>query len=68
MSDRVRIKFVRPYSAYRRGSVIEMDRGPAKSLLIAGIATLEQQPQLLETTMAEPAEIRTADVPRRRRK
>ena len=69
MSDRIRIRFLRPYSVYRRGNVIEMDRGPAKSLIYAQIAAVDEQPQLVETATLELSEARTADTtPRRRRK
>ena len=46
--DQARIRFVRPYQAYRRGDVIVMDRGPAKSLVLHGYAVnhVEEQPLL----------------------
>lgn len=65
--DQSRIRFVRPYQAYRRGDVIVMDRGPAKSLILHGYAVnhAEEQP-LLEVAMVEHRDVETADAPRRR--
>jgi hypothetical protein len=68
MSDRIKVAFLRPFRAYRRGDVIEMDRGPAKSWVIAGIvAPVEHEQRLIEeATVARQVE--TADAPRRRRR
>ena len=65
--DQAKIRFVRPYQAYRRGDVIVMDRGPAKSLILHGYAInhVEEQP-LLEVAMVERQDVETADAPRRR--
>jgi len=65
--DQARIRFVRPYQAYRRGDVIVMDRGPAKSLILHGYAInhVEEQP-LLEVAMVEHRDVETADAPRKR--
>ena len=65
--DQARIRFVHPYQAYRRGDVIVMDRGPAKSLILHGYAVnhVEEQP-LLEVAMVEHRDAETADAPRRR--
>lgn len=72
MSDRVSVRFLRPFRAYRRNDVIpNMDIGQARSWQKAGLVQIvtESQQPLLEVAMAEPREIRTADAtPRRRRK
>lgn len=68
-SDRISVRFIRPYQAYRRGDVVEMDRGPAKSWVAAGIVVpvVEQQP-MLEVAMVEQRNTETADAPRRRKR
>jgi len=68
MSDRIKVQFARPFRVYRKGDVIEMDRGPAKSWMIAGIVTpvLEEQRLIEEAVLEHRAE--TADVPRRRKR
>jgi len=67
--DQARIRFVRPYQAYRRGDVIVMDKGPAKSLVLHGYAVqhVEEQP-LLEVATAEHRDVETADALRRRKR
>jgi hypothetical protein len=67
--DQARVRFVRPYQAYRRGDVIVMDKGPAKSLVLHGYAVehVEEQP-LLEVATAEHRDVETADAPRRRKR
>lgn len=68
-ADQMQIRFIRPYQAYRRGDVITMDRGPAKSLVLHGYALehVEEQ-QLLEVATAERRDVETADAPRRRKR
>jgi hypothetical protein len=67
--DQARIRFVRPYQAYRSGDVIVMDKGPAKSLVLHGYAVnhVEELP-LLEVATAEHRDVETADAPRRRKR
>jgi hypothetical protein len=67
--DQSRIRFVRPYQAYRRGDVIVMDKGPAKSLVLHGYAVqhVEDQP-LLEVATVDRRDVETADAPRRRKR
>jgi hypothetical protein len=67
--DQSRIRFAKPFRAYRRGDVIVMDRGPAKSLVLSGYAELvaDEQP-LLEAAVVERRDIETADAPRRRKR
>jgi hypothetical protein len=68
-TDQLKIRFVRPYQAYRRNDVLVMDRGPAKSLILHGYATehVEDQ-QLLEVAAVERRDVETADAPRRRKR
>jgi len=67
--DQARIRFLRPYQAYRRGDVIVMDKGPAKSLVLHGYAVqhVEELP-LLEVATVEHRDVETADAPRRRKR
>jgi hypothetical protein len=68
-TDRIRIRFVKPYGVYRKGDVLEMDRGPARSWVIAGIVELvgERQPEL--ELAVERRDVETADAtPRRKRR
>ena len=68
MSDRMKVQFLRPFRAYRKGDVIEMDRGPAKSWVQAGVvAPFEQEQRVIEEAMVE-RRAETADAPRRRRR
>lgn len=67
MSDRIKVRFLRPFRVYRRGDVIEMDAGPARSWMAAGIVGLVgEEQQLLEVAMVENRATETADAPRRR--
>ena len=65
----MKLRFVRPHGAYRKGDVIEYPRGPAKSLLLAGICEplVEEQP-LLEAAVVEHRNVETADAKMRRRR
>lgn len=67
--DHMKLRFVRPHGAYRKGDVIEYPRGPAKSLLLAGICEplVEEQP-LLEAAVVEHRNVETADAKMRRRR
>jgi len=68
MSDRIKVQFLRPFRAYRKGDVIEMDRGPAKSWVLAGVVVpFEQEQRVIEDAMVE-RRAETADEPRRRRR
>jgi hypothetical protein len=67
--DQMRIRFIRPYQAYRRGDVITMDKGPAKSLVLHGYALQHvDEQQLLEVAAVERRDVETADAPRRRKR
>lgn len=64
--DYVRLRFLRPHGAYRKGDIISYPRGPAKSLVISGDCEyVREEPQLLEVAMVEQR-TETADAPRRR--
>lgn len=63
----MKIRLVRAHGVYRRGSVLDMDDGPANELLRRGIAVIEPQQELLETAAVE-VQTRKADAtPRRKR-
>lgn len=67
LPDHVRLRFLRPHGAYRKGDIIEYPRGPAKSLVIAGACEIvRDEPQLLEVATAERRNVETADQPMRR--
>lgn len=67
--DQVTLRFLRPHGVYRKGDTITYPRGPAKSLLMAGIVeVMPEERQLLEVAMNEHRGVETADAPKRRRK
>ena len=67
LPDHVRLRFLRPHGAYRKGDIIEYPRGPAKSLVSAGACEMVvEDRQLLEVAMVENRNVETADAPRRR--
>lgn len=61
-----KIKLVRPFRSYVKGSVIDVPGGQAIEMIRAGIAIEETQQQLLETASLEP-EARTADATPKKR-
>ena len=61
-----KIRLVRPFLAYRAGTVLNVPGGQATEMIRHGYAVEETQQQLLETTAAEP-EIRTADATPKKR-
>ena len=68
-ADYCKLRFLRPHSAYRKGDVIDYPRGPAKSLVIAGICELVgQELPLLEEAVVERRNVETADAKRGRKK
>ena len=68
-SDRISVRFIRPFRAYRRGDVIEMDRGPARGWITAGIVVpAEDEQRLIEVAAIERRDVETADAPRRRKR
>jgi hypothetical protein len=65
--DQVTLRFLRPHGVYRKGDTITYPRGPAKSLLFAGVCEIvPEERQLLEVAMVERRDVETADAPRRR--
>jgi hypothetical protein len=64
----MKIRLIRPFRSYVRGTVLEVPGGQADEMIRTGIAVEEKQQDLLETAAVE-AEVRTADAtPKRRRK
>jgi hypothetical protein len=62
-----KIRLVRPFRSYSRGTVLDVPGGQATEMIRAGYAVEEKQQQLLETAAVDP-ELRTADAtPKRRR-
>lgn len=65
-ADYVKLRFLRPHGAYRKGDVIQYPVGPARGLVAAGACEfVRDEPQLIETAMLEQR-AETADVPRQR--
>ena len=62
---RVKIKVVKPFAAYRRSEVIEMDDKAARHLLSLGLAVEERQQSLIETASVEERAERADLTPRR---
>lgn len=61
-----KIRLVRPFRAYRAGTVLDVPGGQAIEMIRHGYAVEEPQQQLLETAAAEP-EVRTADATPKKR-
>ena len=67
--DHIKMRFLRPHAAYRKGDVIEYPRGPGKSLVLAGICeVVDQELPLLESAVVERRNVETADARPRRKK
>lgn len=67
----IRVRFVRPYRAYRPGQLADVTGGLARSLELQRYAVLHQEPQLAFATAPEPAAMERAEAPvakKRRRK
>lgn len=69
-ADYVKLRFLRPHQAYRRGDVITYPAGPAKTWLSAGLVELvTESQQELEVAAVERRDVETATAhPRRRKK
>jgi hypothetical protein len=71
MSDMVRVRFRRPYLAYKTGQVIELPGGQAHSMQLFGRVDIVAEPQLELAVAAEPIVERAvapaARAPRRRK-
>jgi hypothetical protein len=51
----LRLRFVRPYQAYRKGQEITLPKGVARSMILSGIATeVHEQPMLEFAVAPEP--------------
>jgi len=63
-----KIRLVRPYRAYNKGTVLDVPGGQAHEMIVHGYAVEERQQDLLETATAEP-DVEQADAtPRKRRR
>ena len=63
-----KIRLVRPYRAYNKGTVLDVPGGQAHEMIVHGYAVEERQQDLLETATAEP-EVEQADAtPRKKRR
>lgn len=63
-----KIRLIRPFRAYNRGTVLDVPGGQAHEMIVHGYAVEERQQDLLETATAEP-EVEQADAtPRKRRR
>lgn len=64
----MRVKLVKPFRSYVKGSVLELPPGQGRELVSYGYAVEERQQQLIETAAVD-TEARTADLtPKRRRR
>lgn len=61
-----KIRLVRPYRAYNKGTVLDVPGGQAHEMIVSGYAVEERQQELLDTATAEP-EVRTADATPKKR-
>jgi hypothetical protein len=68
--ETVRVRFVRPYQAYRAGQVVEVTGGLARSLELQCYAVRHAEPQLEFAAEPEPASLERAEAPvsKKRRK
>lgn len=63
-----KIRLIRPFRSYIRGTVLDVPGGQAREMILHGYAVEETQQELLDTATVEP-EVRTADAtPKRRRR
>ena len=63
-----KIRLIRPFRSYNRGTVLDVPGGQAHEMIVHGYAVDERQQDLLETATAEP-EVEQADAtPRKRRR
>jgi hypothetical protein len=61
-----KIRLIRPFRAYNRGTVLDVPGGQAHEMILAGYAVEEKQRDLLDTATAEP-EVRTSDATPKKR-
>lgn len=62
----MKLKFVRPWRAYRTGQVVEIPGGLAAELVAKRVAVEDRQVELIETAAVEPV-AETADATPRKR-
>ena len=63
-----KIRLIRPFRSYNRGTVLDVPGGQAHEMIVHGYAVEERQQDLLETAAAKP-EVEQADAtPRKRRR
>jgi len=63
-----KIRLIRPFRSYNRGTVLDVPGGQAHEMIVHGYAVEERQQELLEKATAEP-EVEQADAtPRKRRR
>jgi hypothetical protein len=62
----MKLRLIRPFRAYRTGTVLDVPGGQAKEMIARGYAVEEKQQQLLETAAVEPV-LRTADATPKKR-
>ena len=62
----MKLKFIRPWRAYRAGQVVEIPGGLAAELVAKRIAVEDRQGELIETAAVEPV-TETADATPRKR-
>jgi len=63
-----KIRLIRPFRSYNRGTVLDVPGGQAHEMIVHGYAVEERQQDLLETATTEP-EVEQADAtPRKRRR
>jgi hypothetical protein len=62
----MKIRLIRPFRSYVRGTVLEVPGGQADEMIRTGVAVEEKQQDLLETAAVE-AEVRTADATPKRK-
>ena len=61
-----KIRLVRPFRSYVKGTVLDVPGGQAAEMIRHGYAVEEKQQQLLETAAVEPV-LRTADATPKKR-
>jgi hypothetical protein len=61
-----KIRLVRPFRSYNKGTVLDVPGGQALEMIRVGIAVEEKQQELLHTAAVEP-EVRTADATPKKR-
>ena len=63
-----KIRLIRPFRSYNRGTVLDVPGGQAHEMIVHGYAVEERQQDLLETATAEPEAEQADATPRKRRR